>query len=121
RAGAQDMMSVCAPDISRHCSNVSRGRGRITACLIAYSDQVSAQCAAAVKAVAAQGSNNRLVPAGVRKMLGTGAPVTTPAACTADASSLCSNVSPGHDWTVACLYARSANLSSACSSALNGE
>lgn len=116
RALAQDMMTTCAAEIGSLCPGITRGRGRITACLISYSDRLSAACGADVRAVAQSGSRNPLVPSGVRNMMGSGQAASVPAACSADAGRFCSGVSPTNDRVLACLYAHSNRVSGACSS-----
>jgi hypothetical protein len=115
-----DMMTACAPDIASFCSDVSRGRGRISACLMSREPSLSAACKPEVQAVAQSGANNRLVPAGVRNLMsGSGTAPAVPAACSADAGTFCSGVGGGSGNVLACLYARSNKVSSACSSAVS--
>jgi Cysteine rich repeat len=113
-----DMMTTCASQIASFCPGVSRGRGRITACLISYSDKVGAACNAEVQAVAQRGGNNPLVPPGVRTLLSSGQVGSLPAACAADAGRFCSSVTQTHERVLACLYAQGNRVSNACSSAV---
>ena len=115
-APAQDMMSACAPEIGQYCSNISRGRGRVLACLISREGKLSETCRTDVMAAAQRGSDNPLVPSGVRKMLTGGGSAGVPAACSTDVASLCTGTSPGADRTLACLYAHGDRVSSDCSS-----
>ena len=117
---AQDMMTTCATDIGQFCRDVSNGRGRVLACLIAHGGKVSPACMADVTATAERGSGNPLVPSGVRKMLQGGGSAAVPEVCSADAASLCAGASPGAEHTLACLYARGDRVSDACSSGVRG-
>jgi len=109
-----DMMSACAGDISSLCPDVPNGRGRISACLMGYSDKLSAACGPEVAAVAASGSRNILVPSGVRKALRPGFQAPLPASCDADAANLCSGIPATEGRVFACLYARDAKVGAAC-------
>ena len=113
---AQDMMATCAPEIGQYCSGVSRGRGRILACLISRGDKLGAACNADVRAVARQGSRNPLVPPGVRKMLTSGQAGSIPGACSSDVAKFCSGISHSNERVLACLYSQSGNVSRSCSS-----
>lgn len=113
-----DMMSACASDIASLCSDVSRGRGRISACLFADMSRLSAACRPEVEAVARKGESSRLVPAGVRALMGSGTAPAVPAACSADVAGFCSGVDAGDRNTLACLYARTDRVSNACSAAV---
>jgi hypothetical protein len=110
-----DMMSACAADIASLCSDVPNGRGRISACLMGYSDRLSPACGPEVAAVAASGSRNILVPSGVRKALRPGFQAPLPASCDADAANLCSGIPTTQGRIFACLYARDARVSATCS------
>lgn len=109
-----DMMSTCAPEIGQFCSGVSQGRGRVMSCLIGYSSQLGSACNTQVQAAAQQSSRNPLVPSGARQMLGSGNAPALPAACSAEAASLC----PGASMPVACIYANDNRVSQACSAAM---
>ena len=63
-----DMMAACSADIGKFCSDVANGRGRITACLMAYDDDLSAACRPEVDALAQRSSTNRLIPANARQI-----------------------------------------------------
>ncbi len=109
-----DMMTACAPEIAALCPDVPNGRGRISACLMGYSDKLSAACAPEVNAVAASGSRNLLVPSGVRKALRPGFQAPLPASCDADASKLCSGIPTTQGRIFACLYARDSRVGATC-------
>lgn len=109
-----DMMSACAGDIASLCPNVPNGRGRISACLMGYSDRLSPACGPEVAAVAASGSRNILVPSSVRRSLRPGFSAPLPASCDADAANLCSGIPTTEGRIFACLYARDARVSGTC-------
>lgn len=111
---AKDMMSTCAGEIDRHCSGVSKGDGRITACLISTGDKLGAACSAAVQTTATKSSRSMLVPPGVRKMLNAGQAVPVPVTCSGDVSRVCQGIGPGENLQLACLYSRSDKISKTC-------
>lgn len=111
-----DMMSACAGDIASLCSDVPNGRGRISACLMGYSDRLSPACAPEVAAVAASGSRNILVPSNVRRSLRPGFSAPLPASCAGAAQSLCSGIPVTEGRIFACLYARDARVDATCRS-----
>lgn len=108
-----DLMATCAPDIQKNCSAIDRGRGRITACLAAYSGKISAACRTEVQSAV----NGPLTPRDVRAMLGGGFSAPLPAACTSAAASFCPGVPGGDGRVFACLYANSNRVDKACNTA----
>jgi hypothetical protein len=120
-AEASDMMSTCKSEISEYCSGVSRGRGRILACLISHEGELGASCRGDVETTAKRGADDPLVPSGVRKLLGHGETVSVPSACSSDVSKFCSGISPGNENTLACLYAHSAQVSADCTQRVRAE
>jgi hypothetical protein len=108
-----DLMTTCASEIGQYCAGISRGRGRISACLAAYTDRISSACRAEVAGVA----RGPLVPGSVKAVLNPGFRAPLPAACTADAGRYCSGVPQGDGRAFACLYANSNRVSAACTSA----
>jgi cysteine rich repeat protein len=108
-----DMMTTCASEISRYCSAVTQGRGRISACLASYMGGLSAACRAEVQAV----GQSRLTPAWVRPVFNPAFRAPLPAACTSDAARFCPGMSPGEGRVFACLYAFSDRVSRTCGDA----
>jgi hypothetical protein len=108
-----DMMTTCAPEIQRFCSDVSRGRGRVSACLASQFGQLSAACKPGVQAV----MQGPLTPRYVRRVLDPSFRAPLPAACTAQAQSLCPDMATDRGPVFACLYARSDRAGKACSDA----
>jgi len=47
-AAAQKIQAACADDVTKFCSNVSQGNGRVIHCMLAYEDQISSKCDYAV-------------------------------------------------------------------------
>lgn len=101
-------MTICESDIAANCSDVSKGQGRITACLYANGSTLSAKCKAEVdkfndkvlKELAALQASE--YEAGLRK------------ACERDADLLCPGVLWRQSGIFACLYARQTSISEAC-------
>lgn len=108
-----DLMSTCAADIGRFCSNIDRGQGRISACLAAYNDRISAACRTEVAGV----SRGPLVPRDVRTVMNGNFTAPLPAACTDSANRFCSGVPQGDGRVFACLYANSNRVPQACNTA----
>ncbi len=108
-----DMMTTCAPDIQQYCQGVSRGRGRISACLAAEMGRIGAACRAEVEAV----MRGPLTPRYVRAALNPGFKVALPQVCAAPAKALCPGIPTGDGRVLACLYARSDRAGPACTAA----
>jgi hypothetical protein len=106
-----DLMTACSSEVREFCSDVARGRGRISACLAGRMDRLGAGCRPEVQAVA----HGRLVPRDVRKLFTPSFRADLPAACAAPAASLCPGVPQGDGRVFACLYARTDRVGSACS------
>ena len=108
-----DMMTTCAPEIQRFCSDVSRGRGRVSACLASQMGQLSAACKPEVQGV----MQGRLTPAYVRRALDPSFRAQLPPVCNGPAQSLCPGMATDRGPVYACLYARSDRAGKACSDA----
>lgn len=113
-AVSADMMAACSPDIATFCSDVSRGRGRISACLLGQTDSLAPTCRTEVAAVARSGQNNVLVPRDVRRMMSPDFRGNVPATCSAAIDRFCSGVPAGDSRQFACLYARLDKVDSSC-------
>jgi hypothetical protein len=108
-----DLMQTCAPEIQKFCSDVSRGRGRISACLASMMPSLGAACRVDVQGVMA----SPLTPGYVRRALDPSFSAPLPAACVAPAKQLCPGFSAGSARVFACLYARSDRAGKACNEA----
>jgi hypothetical protein len=113
---ADNMMSACVADIAANCTGVSKGRGRISACLMAHDDKLSAACRTEVANVRNSRAFKRYIPAGVWSLQGSKYEAGLRKACTSDMNRLCSSVKGGDGRILACLYSRSNSVSKACSS-----
>ena len=112
-AARAQLMTACASEIERYCNDVTTGRGRMAACLIARLDALGASCRPEVEAAA----TSWLAPPAVRSMLGSSFSAQLPEVCAPEAARLCSDVSPGGGRIFACLYARADRVTAECQSA----
>ena len=108
-----DMMSACAPEIQKFCSDVRSGRGRISACLASEMAQLGSACRPEVQSV----MQSPLTPGYVRRAVNPSFRAPLPQACVVPAQSLCPNIPAGDARVFACLYARSDRAGKACSDA----
>ncbi len=109
-----DIMKTCTVEIDKYCGDVRNGKGRIAACLFAYSGKLSGACASDVRALSNSKSLARLLPSGVTELKGSPYEADLRAACTSDAAKLCPGVSTSDERVLACLYARDNKLSGSC-------
>lgn len=120
---AADLLNTCAPEVASYCSDVSNGRGRITACLVGNSEKLGSACRGEVQNVASKTASSRLAPEEFRTLLRGDVTAPLPASCDAVASALCPDVARGDSRIFACLYAYNDRISATCStdakSALN--
>ena len=108
-----DLITACASKISQYCADVSKGRGRISACLMSRMGRLGSACRPEVQAVA----QSRQTPSYVRKALNSGFRAPLPEACAAAAAKFCPGMTPGEGRVFACLDARSDRVPNACSDA----
>jgi hypothetical protein len=108
-----DLMSACATEIGQYCSDVDRGRGRVTACLASHTEKLSASCRPEVNSAA----SSRLVPNDMRKIFDPGFRAGVPPSCQTAAETLCPSVASGDGRIFACLYAHSNQVADSCTSA----
>ena len=105
-----DLMTACASEISRYCADVSKGRGRISACLMGQMGRLGPACRPEVQAVA----QSRQTPSYVRKALNSSFRAPLPEACAAPAAQFCPGMRSGGGGVFACLYAHSDRVPKAC-------
>ena len=110
-----DLMTACAPEIQKFCSDVSRGRGRISACLASEFARLGPACQPEVQGVL----GSPLTPGYVRKALDPSFKAALPEACVVPAKTLCPAIPPTSARVFACLYARSDRAGKACNDAAN--
>ena len=103
-----DLLTACASEISRYCADVSKGRGRISACLMGHMGRLGSACRPEVQTV----MKSRQTPSYVRKALSPGFRAPLPEACAAPAARFCPGMTQGG--VFACLYARSDRIPKAC-------
>jgi hypothetical protein len=98
----QNLVSDCAPDIAKYCSNVTPGAHRIVACLISYEDKISPRC----RMTAYMGSDDLGVRMKALKAMAK--------SCSADILQYCSSVSAGGGRIYDCLIKNKATLTDQC-------
>ena len=117
RAAASGLMAACKADIAKTCPDVAKGKGRITACLIAYDHRLSAGCGKEVRKFSNGRAYRKFVPAAMRSGKGPQLEAELRKVCSPDIGRLCPGVKSGNGRILACLYARSGNVGKSCSSA----
>jgi hypothetical protein len=98
----QNLATDCAPDIAKHCSNVTPGAHRIVACLISYEDKISPRC----RMTAYMGSDDLGVRMKALKAMAK--------SCSADILQYCTSVSAGGGRIYDCLLKNKATLTDDC-------
>lgn len=98
-AFARAALEVCGGDISRVCSGVAPGGGRLAQCLMSQQDKLSPDCRRFV--VEAQSAQDTMF------------------ACAVDAKRLCASTLPGGGRIVACLSRQRQAISRDCARALD--
>ena len=106
-----DVMATCTSEISKYCGDVSRGEGRIVACLLGQKSRLRPACLAKVQELA------RMSPAFVRMVLDSSFRASLPEACAAPAAQFCPGMTTREGRVFACLYARADRVPKACSDA----
>ena len=116
-ANAGDLMSACKADIAKICPDVAEGRGRISACLIAYDNRLSGPCKVEVAKISKSPAYRKFVPPTLRSDKGPELEAGLRKVCTSDIGQFCPGVKSGNGRILACLYSRSGKVSETCSSA----
>ncbi|MEM9105381.1 MAG: cysteine rich repeat-containing protein [Pseudomonadota bacterium] len=111
---AAELMEACAPDISSLCEGIQEGRGRISACLFAHSNKISPACVPELDKVTSTRMFQSRIPQGIHSLNDTAYEASLREICAPDIKNHCSNVKPGDDRLLACLYAWNTKVSAAC-------
>ena len=114
---ASNLMAACEVEIAANCAGVSKGRGRISACLYAHDDKLFGACKTEVVKVVNSRAFQQNMPTGIQSLKGSGYEAGLRKACTSDADKLCTGVKIGNGRTLACIYSQSNSVSKACWSA----
>lgn len=102
-----EVNSKCASELKTYCKGVSLGEGRVAACLYAYENKLSAQCAVAVYR-------------GVEDFFAANANLQVYAKqCSADLLQYCSKVQAGEGRLYECIRKNKATLTDTCRAALS--
>lgn len=114
---ANNLMAACEAEIAANCAGVSKGRGRISACLYANDDKLFGACKIEVTKVSNSRAFQRYLPTDVNFLQGSEYEAGLRKACTSDADKSCTGVTNGNGRMLACIYSRSESVSKACWSA----
>lgn len=102
-----EVNAKCANELKTYCKGVTLGEGRVAACLYAYEDKLSVQCAVAVyRGVDDFFTANANLQVYARQ-------------CSADLLQYCSDVPPGGGRLYDCIKGHKATLTDSCRSALS--
>jgi hypothetical protein len=115
-ANAASLMQACKSEIAVNCSGVAKGRGRISACLMAHEDKLSGACKGEVAKVRNSRLFRKYIPGGFESLRGWQHQPDLRRTCASDVSKYCPSVKAGKGRILACLYSRSNSVSKACSS-----
>ena len=115
-AQAGNLIAACKAEIAANCTDVAKGRGRISACLWAHDDKLSGGCKTEVLKVSNSRTFQKYIPAGSGSRKGSQYEAGLRRACTSEVNELCPSVKSGNGRILACLYSRSNSVSKACSS-----
>jgi hypothetical protein len=99
---AQGIYDACSPTITKYCSEVTPGNGRMMTCLYSFEDKVSEECDIAIGETA---DVLDLVFERIRYIK---------QQCGADIAELCSEVELGHGQVFTCLHEKRPSLSGGC-------
>jgi CRISPR/Cas system-associated protein Csm6 len=104
---AAALQQACSKEIKSLCRNVTKGRGRLLACLYSLDTKLSPKCGEVVG-----GSMDRLGEA-------LGALANVRRVCDADAARLCNGVIPGNGNLIDCLSRSRSIVSERCNATLD--
>ena len=98
-AAAKTIQDACSPDVTKFCSQVTPGEGRLVLCMMAHEDKVSDKCDHALY------SATRNIERAIDRI------EQTAEACWPDIEKQCSETAPGGGRVAQCLVAKKASLS----------
>jgi hypothetical protein len=99
------VMQGCKQELDQYCKNVTKGEGRVLACLYAYEDKLSGKCVYAL--YDASNQLERAVTA-LRYLANE---------CKSDISALCADTQPGEGRILKCIQNNDAKVSARCKQA----
>lgn len=100
------VLEGCSSELAQHCAEVTRGEGRLLACLYAHGDKLSGQC------------DYALYDAAVRLEQAVGAVTLVASECRKELDTYCANVEVGEGRVAQCLKDHAGQLSPGCDQAL---
>ena len=106
-AAAKTIQDACSPDVTKFCSQVTPGEGRLVLCMMAHEDKVSDKCDHALY------SATRNIERAIDRI------EQTAEACWPDIEKQCSETAPGGGRVAQCLVAKKASLSKECVAAID--
>jgi hypothetical protein len=105
-ARVEKLENACAEDITKYCSTVTPGEGRMVYCMQAHEDKISAKCAFELEdAATAIQTAAEALKNGV-------------AACKTEITGVCGKITPGEGRIATCLIENKSTASPACTEAI---
>jgi len=104
---AKYIQSNCGKELKAHCSGITKGQGRILACLYAREDKLSAKC------------GNAVMNSVERLGMALGALGNVVRVCEPDTRRLCNGVVAGNGNLIGCLAQAKGSVSAQCNSMLD--
>jgi hypothetical protein len=106
-AAAKTIQDACSPDVTKFCSQVTPGEGRLVLCMMAHEDKVSDKCDHALYSAA------RNIERAIDRI------EETADACWPDIEKQCSETVPGGGRVAQCLIGKKASLSKECAATID--
>ena len=106
-AAAKTIQDACSPDVTKFCSQVTPGDGRLVLCMMAHEDKVSDKCDHALYSAV------RNIERAIDRI------EETADACWPDIEKQCSATAPGGGRVAQCLVAKKASLSKECAATID--
>jgi hypothetical protein len=100
------VLEGCSSELAQYCAKVTRGEGRLLACLYAYGDKLSGQC------------DRALYDAAARLQRAISAVTYVASECRSELDTYCANVEAGQGRVAQCLKDHASQLSPGCDQAL---